>query len=355
MTTTLATRPASDLSTERHDPRDDWHPEARALRAHLEDLYGEGDSLPTLAGAWVNRQRSPHTRRRYAGHFRVWEKYARDCGRHPLAALLPLADAYSSRLQTAPTLRRVRGKGPTTTAPVGPPAKVSTRANTLSALSSFYTYALRVGAVQTNPFAAVNRPKVSQDHSSTDGLLPEETDRLLATARKWAPRSHALVLLLYLLGLRIDELLALNADQLGYDAGHRVLPVKRKGSEDPVKVPVPPAALDALLTYLDGRTDGPLFTTATGRRWTQPQVWAHLRVLARHAGIPQADGIHPHSLRQAFITDGLEAGVPLHVVQDAAGHADPRTTQHYNRRRGLLDNHPAYVLSSRLAERTASA
>lgn len=353
MTATLATRPASEVTTARHDPRDDWHPEARALLRHLEDTYGPDDPLPTTAGGWVNRQRSPHTRRRYARQFRVWEEYARGCKVHPLTARLPLADAYASRLQTAPTLRRVRGKGPTTTAPVGPPAKVATRANALSACSSFYKYAVRVGAAQVNPFAAVNRPKINLDRSSTDGMLPEETDRLMATAKAWAPRSHALVSVLYLLGLRIDELLALDADQLGYDSGHHVLPVLRKGHEDPVPVPVPPAALDALLVYLDGRTTGPLFTTATGKRWTQPQVWKHLRVLARHAGIPQASGIHPHTLRHGFITDSLEAGVPLHIVQDAAGHADPRTTQRYNRRRGLLDNHPTHTLALRMAERTA--
>jgi site-specific recombinase XerD len=353
--TVLATRPASEVTTARHDPRDDWHPEARSLRAHLEALYAPGDPLPTLAGAWINRQRSPHTRRRYARQFRVWDEYARSCGIHPLTARLPLADAYAARLQTAPTLRRIRKGRPTDMAPIGPPARATTRANALSAVSSFYTYALRVGKVEANPFAGVNRPKVNQDHSTTDGMLPEETDRLMATARAWSPRSHALVSLLYLLGLRIDELLALDADRLGYDTGHRVLPIKRKGSEDPVKVPAPPAALDALLTYLDGRTTGPLFTTASGKRWTQPQVWKHLRVLARHAGIPQAGVIHPHTLRHGFITDALEAKVPLHIVQDAAGHADPRTTQRYNRRRGLLDNHPTHTLALRMAERAAGA
>ncbi len=58
-----------------------------------------------------------------------------------------------------------------------------------------------------------------------------------------------------------------------------------------------------------------------------------------------------HALRHGFITDALEAGVPLHVVQDAAGHRDPRTTQRYNRRRGRLDGHPAYTVAAAMAER----
>jgi site-specific recombinase XerD len=115
--------------------------------------------------------------------------------------------------------------------------------------------------------------------------------------------------------------------------------------------PVPPLALDALLAYLNGRAAGPLFTTDSGWRWTQPEVWKHLRVLARQAGLPQAASIKPHTLRHQFITDNLANGVALQEVQDAVSHSDPRTTQRYNRRRRQLDNHPAYALASRLAER----
>ena len=35
----------------------------------------------------------------------------------------------------------------------------------------------------------------------------------------------------------------------------------------------------------------------------------------------------PHTLRHAFITAALDAGVPLRDVQIAARHADPRTSQ----------------------------
>ena len=38
----------------------------------------------------------------------------------------------------------------------------------------------------------------------------------------------------------------------------------------------------------------------------------------------------PHTLRHAFITAALDAGVPLRDVQEAASHADPRTTMRYD-------------------------
>lgn len=49
--------------------------------------------------------------------------------------------------------------------------------------------------------------------------------------------------------------------------------------------------------------------------------------------------IPPHSLRHSFITAALDAGVPLRDVQEAASHADPRTTMRYDRVRQSLDRH----------------
>lgn len=343
-------RPSAELSTDRRDPRDDWPDEAKALRDQLAEIYGDGDPLPTVAGAWIARQRSRHTRRAYARNFLRWEDYVRASGIHPLQAKLPLADAYSNHLTTAPTHRRVKGGRPGETAPVGPPLSDSGRAQALAAAGSFYTYAVRVQALAADPFTSVLRPRIDPDHSPTEGLLPEETAALIETARLHAPRSYALVVLLYLLGPRIDEVLSLNADQLGYDRGHHTLPLRLKGGKRKV-APLPPLAYDALRTYLAGRETGPLFTTEPGKRWTEPQVHKHLRVLARKAGIPGAERIKPHTLRHGFITDNLADEVPLERVQDAVGHSDPRTTQRYNRRRRQLDDHPAYGLAARLAGR----
>jgi site-specific recombinase XerD len=51
----------------------------------------------------------------------------------------------------------------------------------------------------------------------------------------------------------------------------------------------------------------------------------------RHAGVPGV--LSPHSFRVTTITDLLEQGVPLEDVQRLAGHADPRTTRLYHRRK----------------------
>ena len=45
----------------------------------------------------------------------------------------------------------------------------------------------------------------------------------------------------------------------------------------------------------------------------------------------------------------LDAGVPLRDVQEAASHADPRTTIRYDRARGSLDRHATYIVATYVA------
>jgi site-specific recombinase XerD len=69
--------------------------------------------------------------------------------------------------------------------------------------------------------------------------------------------------------------------------------------------------------------------------------------VARRAGLVKK--ISPHSLRHAFITATLDAGVPLRDVQEAASHADPRTTMRYDRARASVDRRATYIAAAYLA------
>jgi integrase/recombinase XerD len=62
-----------------------------------------------------------------------------------------------------------------------------------------------------------------------------------------------------------------------------------------------------------------------------------------------AKTVTPHTLRHAFITASFDAGVPLRHVQEAASHADPRTTIRYDRARGSLDRHATYIVAAYIA------
>ena len=72
-----------------------------------------------------------------------------------------------------------------------------------------------------------------------------------------------------------------------------------------------------------------------------------MRRIARHADICKRVG--PHTLRHAFTTAALDAGVRLRDVQVAASHADPRTAMRYDRARVSLDRHATYIVSTFIA------
>ena len=80
---------------------------------------------------------------------------------------------------------------------------------------------------------------------------------------------------------------------------------------------------------------------------TRHQAARVVRRLAKHAGIDKV--ISPHSLRHSFITAALDAGVSLRDVQEAASHADPRTTMRYDRARRSLDRHATYIVATFVA------
>ncbi len=177
-------------------------------------------------------------------------------------------------------------------------------------------------------------------------MTRDELRRLLRAAENHgSARSRSLLALLATTGVRVGEALSRDVEHLGYDRGHRVLRLDRKGGRGDRTVLTGPVvrALDA---YLGSRETGALFVTSGGRRMGQPEAWRMVRRLARRAGLDGAGEIRPHSLRVAFVTGAREAGVALEDVQDAAGHADPRTTRRYDRGRYSLDRHAAYALTA---------
>ncbi len=61
-------------------------------------------------------------------------------------------------------------------------------------------------------------------------------------------------------------------------------------------------------------------------------------------GLPEI--LSPHSFRVLVVTDLLSQNVPLEEVQHLAGHAHPRTTQIYDRRRRRVIDPSVFTLSS---------
>jgi integrase/recombinase XerD len=133
---------------------------------------------------------------------------------------------------------------------------------------------------------------------------------------------------------------------LGSSAVAARSPIVRKGGKV-VTVPLAPRTARAIDLAVGERCDGPIFRSADGRRIDRHAAGRIVRRIARRAGIVKRVG--PHTLRHAFITAALDAGVPLRDVHEAASHADPRTTMRYDRARVSLDRHATYIVATFIA------
>lgn len=293
--------------------------DTKTTTVHIAELVRYDDPVIITEGvavaAFIAGYTDP-TRRSYATDLRIFAGWCHDHG-------ITLLNVKRPHLETFARWMEQEGR------------MASTIGRRLSTLSSFYRYCQTEDILDKNPALNVRRPKV-HDESRTLGLDRNELGALLVQAGLGDLRHGALMTLLALNGLRISE--ALNADigDLSTERGHRTLAIVRKGGKH-VTIPIAPRTGRALDLYIGDRTVGPIFLGVGGGRMDRYCADRMVKRLVKRAGIDKR--ISPHSLRHSFITAALDAGVPLRDVQEAASHADPRTTMRYDRARRSLDRH----------------
>jgi integrase/recombinase XerD len=221
----------------------------------------------------------------------------------------------------------------------------ATVARRLCTIVGFYRYAEEEGVIEHSPAVHIRRPRIDYE-SHVAHLDRNELGTILVTAGLSSPRDHALVSLLALNGLRVSEAIGANIEALGQERGHRTLTVVRKGGKL-ITMPLAPRFARAIDLAVGERLEGPIFVDHDGRRLDRHAAGRIVRRIARRAEIGKRVG--PHTLRHAFITAALDAGVPLRDVQEAASHADPRTTMRYDRGRQSLDRHATYIVATFVA------
>ncbi|GAA4974068.1 tyrosine-type recombinase/integrase [Actinoplanes utahensis] len=308
-----------------------------SLQPHRSFLPAGAGSAEEFTEAWLaNRRLSEHTRAAYRRDVASWLGWCAERGVDPLRATFLDVNAYARALEARPLA----------------PASVARK---LSGISSWYDFLAKLQAVTSNPVGAADRPYVDRDHSTTFGLTPAEVDALLRAAAAAGSRHRAMLTLLADLGLRVSEVVNLDLSDVGQERGHRTVRFTAKGGKIRRRALTPGAAA-ALDDYLRdrGTRPGPLFVTATGGRVDRHAIFRLIRRLAAEAGIAEAARLSPHSLRHAFATTARAEGVPLEDVQDAMGHADPRTTRRYDRDRFNLDRDPAYTIAAARARRNSA-
>lgn len=220
--------------------------------------------------------------------------------------------------------------------------------SSMHAVRGFFKFAHIDGLIISDPAVYARLPKVHSDESRTQGLDRLELIRFIQIAQTITVHHGALAYLLGINALRASEAAAVRIEDYRETLrGHRVLHLVGKGNK-PATMPVTVPVLRALEACRGERTSGPLvLRPMTGNPVDRRDIYRMVQPIAKAAGIPRH--ISPHSLRHAAITNALDAGVPLRDAQILARHADPRTTEHYDRARGNLDRHGVHFLTAYVA------
>ena len=202
----------------------------------------------------------------------------------------------------------------------------------LSALRSFYRFALARKLVDKDPVHGVTGPK--KGRPLPQFLKENEMDRLL-DAGSWTEsfedvRDRTVIMTFYETGIRLSELTGL--DDSVVDFSNRQLKVTGKRNKQRV-IPFGEELLTTLRDYTKcrdkevNRLSDALFVTAKGQRMTSSQVREAVRKnLSKVCTLKKRT---PHVLRHTFATAMLNNKAGIESVKKLLGHESLSTTEIY--------------------------
>ena len=202
----------------------------------------------------------------------------------------------------------------------------------LSALRSFYRFALARKLVDKDPVHGVTGPK--KGRPLPQFLKENEMDRLL-DAESWTDsfedvRDRTIIMTFYETGIRLSELIGLDDSMV--DFSNRQLKVTGKRNKQRV-IPFGEELLATLCDYMKCRNkevilqSEALFVTAKGQRMTSSQVREAVRKnLSKVCTLKKRT---PHVLRHTFATAMLNNKAGIESVKKLLGHESLSTTEIY--------------------------
>ncbi|MBU6321250.1 MAG: tyrosine-type recombinase/integrase [Patescibacteria group bacterium] len=212
---------------------------------------------------------------------------------------------------------------------------------------NYYLIALRalLNYLADRDIDTLPSPKVKLAKQRSDETISfldaHDVERMLAvpdTATQHGLRDRAIMELFFSSGMRISELVALDADRLSMLDDKRTdrtyeLSIVGKGKYVRT-IFISPRAAEWVRKYLASRKDvfKPLFVNHKiqdddGSRLTPRSIQAMISRAARLAGLSKK--VTPHTLRHSYATDLLSHGADLRSVQELLGHKNVATTQIY--------------------------
>jgi integrase/recombinase XerC len=196
-----------------------------------------------------------------------------------------------------------------------------------SSLRTFFAWIKTRNPEARDPTELLQRPKTPRalprpiDVEAVAALLKEpQTEDL----REW--RDHATIMLLYGLGLRLDEASRLRDGDV--DLERREVRVVGKGNKERT-VPLPRGCCASLERYRALRPSGSHYFLMGRGPLGQLASRTIARIVRNKAMLALGRHVTPHQLRHSFATHLLRAGAGLRQIQALLGHESLATTQRY--------------------------
>ena len=208
----------------------------------------------------------------------------------------------------------------------------ATVSRSLASLKNFYSYVVSSGFLEQTPVTEI---KVERGEKKLPQILTgREIELLLAQpvcvdAKGY--RDKAMLEVMYATGSRVTELIDLDIGDVNLDVGI----IKCAGAKKTRAIPLYPAALNALRTYVESvrsmmladPEEQALFVNISGVRMSRQGFW---KILKHYQGTAHIEKeITPHTLRHSFAVHLLENGADIGSVQELMGHSDISSTQLY--------------------------
>ncbi len=208
----------------------------------------------------------------------------------------------------------------------------STIARRVSSLKNFYKFALKENKIESLNFSIFKSPKVKKSiPKSIDPELMTKVINSVMDEKKelWINlRDRVVMLLLYGVGLRINEALSLKKKDLPDGEWLRIL---GKGSKYR-DVPVIPEIVEKMKEYLaicpfKQNADDSMFLGKRGGSLSPRVIQRRIEQIRIKLGLPEYTT--PHALRHSFATHLLSGGGDLRAIQQLLGHSSLSSTQRY--------------------------
>ena len=213
----------------------------------------------------------------------------------------------------------------------------TTIARKLSSIRSFFKYLLKQKKVKKNLVNYLSNPKISKKLPlvPTEEEINNFIDNLEERRNEFLYlRDRALLEIAYGCGLRVSEIANLTLDQINF--GLQIIRIVGKGKKERI-VPFGKKAFKALKDYLEirdfllsksNKETNYVFLNLRGERLTERGIRYVIKERGKKQGLFY---LHPHTLRHAFATHLLNAGVDLRSIQEMLGHSSLTTTGVYTK------------------------